>query len=99
MDPTEDESPTQGLASPIELDPPDEGPLNLGSALEQALNTAISHEGSQRAASPVTREEESPEGTFSPTTPKTRRMSMVPGPAPAPAPNPLVGLTGDQLAE
>jgi len=26
-------------------------------------------------------------------------MSTVPGPAPAPAPNPLVGLTGDQLAE
>jgi len=26
-------------------------------------------------------------------------MSAVPGPAPAPAPNPLVGLTGDQLAE
>ena len=99
IDPTEDESSTQGLASPIELDPPDEGSLDLGSALEEGLNTALSHEGSQRTTSPVTPEEESPEGTLSPTTPKARRMSTVPGPAPAPAPNPLVGLTGDQLAE
>jgi len=99
IDPIEDESPIQGLASPIELDPPDEGSLNLGSALEEALNTALSHEGSQRTASPVTPEEESPEGTLSPTTPRARRMSTVPGPAPAPVPNPLVGLTGDQLAE
>jgi len=99
IDPIEDESPTQGLASPIKLDPPDEGSLDLGSALEEALNTALSHEGSQRTASPVTPEEGSPEGTLSPTTPRARRMSTVPGPAPAPAPNPLVGLTGDQLAE
>jgi len=99
IDPIEDDSPTQRLASPIELDLPDEGSLNLGSALEEALNTALSREGSQRTASPVTPEEESPEGTVSPTTPKARRMSTVPGRAPAPAPNPLVGLTGDQLAE
>jgi len=99
IDPTEDESPTQGLGSPIELDPPDEGPLDLGLALEEALNTAVCHEGSQRTASPVTPEEESPEGTLSPTTPKARRISTVPGPAPAPPPNPLGGLTGDQLAE
>jgi len=99
IDPIEDDSPTQRLASPIELDPPDEGTLNLGSALEEALNTALSREGSQRTASPVTPEEESPEGTLSRTTPRARRMSTVPGPAPAPAPNPLVGLTGDQLAE
>jgi len=99
FDPIEDESPTQGLASPIELDPPDEGSLDLGSAVEEALNTALSHEGSQRTASPVTPEEESPEGTLSRTTPRARRMSTVPGLAPAPAPNPLVGLTGDQLAE
>jgi len=57
IDPIGDESPTQGLASPIELDPPDEGALDLGSALEEALNTALSHEGSQRTASPVTPEE------------------------------------------
>jgi len=99
IDPIEDESPTQGLASPIELDTPDKGSLDLGLALEEALNTALSHEGSQRTASPVTPEEESPEGTLSPTTPRARRMSTVPGPAPAPAPNPQVGLTGDQLAE
>jgi len=99
IDPTEDESSTQGLASPIELDQPDEGALDLGSALEEALNTALSHEGSQRTPSPVTTEEESPEGTLSPTTPRARRMSTVPGPTPAPGPNPLVGLTGDQLAE
>jgi len=99
IDPTEDESSTQRLASPIELDLPDEGSLNLGSALEEALNTALSREGSQRTASPVIPEEESPEGTLSPTTPKARRMRTLPGPAPAPAPNPLVGLTGDQLAE
>jgi len=99
IDPIEDETPTQGLASPIELDPPDEGSLDLGSALEEALNTALSHEGSPRRASPVTPEGESPEGTLSPTTPRARRMSPVPGPATAPAPNPLVGLTGDQLAE
>ena len=99
IDPTEDESPTQGLASPIELDPPDEESLDLGSALEEALNNALSHEGSQRTASPVTPEEESPEGTLSPTTPKARRMSTIPGPAPAPTPNPRVGLRGDQLAE
>jgi len=99
IDPIEDESPTQGLASPIELDPLDEGSLDLGSALEEALNTALSHGGSQRTASPVTPEEESPEGTLSPTTPRARRMSAAPGPAPAPAPNSLVGLTGDQLAE
>ena len=99
IDPTEDESSTQGLASPIELDPPEEGSLKLGSASAEALNTALSREGSQRTASPVTSEEESPEGTLSPTTPKARRISTVPGPAPAPAPNPLVGLTGDQLAE
>jgi len=99
IDPTEDESSTQGLASPIELDPPEEGSLNLGSALAEALNTSLSREGSQRTASLVTPEEESPEGTLSPTTPKARRMSTVPGPAPASAPNPLVGLTGDQLAE
>ena len=101
IDPIEDDSPIQRLASPIELDPPDEGTLNLGSALEEALNTALSREGSQRTASPVTPEEESPEGTLSPITPRARRMSTVPGPAPAPtpAPNPLVGLTGDQLAE
>ena len=97
IDPIEDESPTQRLASPIELDPPHEGSLNLGSALEEALNTAVSRERSQRTASPVTPEEESPEGTLSPTTPKARRMSAAPGPAPAPSP--LVGLTGDQLAE
>jgi len=99
IDSPEDESPTQRLASPIELDPPDEGSLNLDSALEEALNTALSREGSQRTASPVTPEGESPEGTLSPTTPKARRRSAVPGPAPAPAPHPLVGLTGDQLAE
>ena len=99
INPIEDDSPTQGLASPIELDPPDEESLNLGSPLEEALNTALSQEGSQRTASLVTPEEESPEGTLSPTTPKARRMSTVPGPAPGPAPNPLVGLTGDQLAE
>jgi len=99
IDPIEDESPTQGLASPIELDPPDEGSLDLGSALEEALNTALSQEGSQRTASPVTPEEESPEGTLSPTTPRARRMSTVPRPAPVRAPNPLVALTGDQLAE
>jgi len=68
-------------------------------ALEEALNTTLSQEGSQRTASPVTPEEESPDGTFSPTTPKARRTSTAPGPAPAPAPNSLVGLTGDQLAE
>jgi len=99
IDPIEDESPTEGLASPIELDPPEEGSLDLGSALEEALNTALSHEGSQRTTSPVTPEEESPEGPLSPPTPRARRMSTVSGPAPAPAPNPLVGLTGDQLAE
>ena len=99
IDPIEDELPTQTLASPIELDLPDEGSLDLGSALEEALNIALSHEGSQRTASLVTPEEESPEGTLSPTTPRARRMSTVPGPAPAPAPDPLVGLTGDQLAE
>jgi len=99
IDPTEDESSTQGLALPIDLDPPDEGSLNLGSALAEALNTALSREGSQRTASPVTPEEESPEGTLSPTTPKARTMSTVPGSASAPAPNRLVGLTGDQLAE
>ena len=99
IDPIEDESSTQGLASQIELDPPDEGSLDLGSALEEALNTGLYHEGSQRTASPVTLEEESPEGTLLPTTPRARRMSTVPGPAPAPAPNPLVGLTGDPLAE
>jgi len=99
IDPIEDESPTQGLASPIELDPPDEGSLDLGSALEEALNTALSHKGSQRTASPVTPEEESPEGTLSPTTPRARRMSTVPGLALVPAPSPLVGLTGEQLAE
>jgi len=97
IDPIQDDLPTQRLASPIELDPPDEGSLNLGSALEEAHNTALSREGSQRTASPVTQEEESPEGTLSPTTPKARRMSTAPGPAPAPSP--LVGLTGDQLAE
>jgi len=69
IDPIEDESPTPELASPIALDPPDEGSLALGSALEEALNTALSHEGSQRTASPVTPEEESQEGTLSPTTP------------------------------
>jgi len=95
IDPIEDESPTQGLASLIELDPPQEGSLDLGSALEEALNTALSHEGSQGTASPVTPEEESPQGTLSPTTPKATRMSAAPGPAPAPVPNPLVGLTGD----
>ena len=99
IDPTEDDSPTQRLVLPIELDPPDKGALDRGSALEEALNTALSQEGSQRTASPVTPEEESPEGTLSPTTPKARRMSTVPGPAPALAPNPLVGLTGDQLPE
>ena len=99
IDPTENESATQGFASPIELDPADEGPLDLGSALEEALNTALSHGGSQRTASPVKPEEESPEGTLSPTIPKARRMSTAPGPVSAPAPNPLVGLTGDQLAE
>jgi len=99
IDPIEDELPTQGLASPIELDPPDEGSLDLGSALEEALNTALSHEGSQRTASPVTPEEESPEGTISPTTPRARSMSTVPGPATAPASNQLEGFTGDQLAE
>jgi len=99
IDAIEDELTTQGLASPIELDPPDEGSLDLGSALEEALNPALSYEASQRAASPVTPEEESPEGTLSRTTPRARRMSTVPGPPPAPAPNPLVGLTGDQLAE
>jgi len=95
----EDESPTQGLASPIELDPEDEGSLDLGSALEEALNTALSHSGSQTTARLVTSKEELPEGTLSPTTPRARRMITVPGPEPAPAPNRLVGLTGDQLAE
>ena len=95
IDPTEAESSTQGLASPIELDPPDEGALDLGSALEEAINTALSHEGSQRTSSPVIPEEASPEGTLSPTTPRASRMSTVPGPPRAPAPNPLVGLTGD----
>jgi len=99
IDPIEDDSPTQRLASPIELDPPDEGSLDLGSALEEALNTALSQEGSQRTASPVTPDEESPQGTLSPTTPRARRMRTAPGPTPAPVPNPLVGLTGDQLAE
>jgi len=99
IDPIEDESPIQELALPIELDLPDEGSLDLGSALEEALNPTLSHEGSQRTTSPVTPEEESPEGTLSPTTPRARRMSTVPGPAPTPTPNPLVGLTGDHLAE
>ena len=93
------ESPIQGLASPIQLDSPDEGSLDLGTTLEQALNTALSHEGSESTASAVTPKDESPEGTLSPTTLKVRRMSTVPGPAPEPGPNPLVGLTGDQLAE
>jgi len=97
IDPIEDDSPTQRLASSIELDPPDKGSLDLGSALAEALNTTLSREGSQRTASPVTPEEESPEGTLSPTTSKARRMSTAPGPAPAP--NPMVGLMGDQLAE
>ena len=66
IDPIEDDLPTSRLASPIELDRPDEG---------------------------------LPEGTLSSTTPKPRRMSTAPGPIRAPAPNPLVGLTGDQLAE
>ena len=99
IDPIEDDSLTQGLASPIELDPPGEGSLDLGLALEEGLNTALSHEGSQRTVSPVTPEEESPEGTLWPTTPRAMRMSTVPGPAAAPAPNQLVGLPGDQLAE
>jgi len=99
IDPTEDESPTQGLASPIELDPPDKASHDLGSALEEALHTALSPEGYPRTASPVTPEPESPEGTLSPTTVRARRMSTVPGPSSTPAPNPLVGLTGDQLAE
>ena len=99
INPIEDESPTQGLPSPIELDPPEAGSQDLGSALEEALITALSHERSQRTAIPVTPEEESPEGTLSPTTPRARRMNTVPGPGLAPAPNPLVGLAGDQLAE
>ena len=97
IDPIEDYSPTGRLALPIELDPPEAGILDLGSALEEALNTALSQEGSPRTASPVTPEEESPEETLSPTTPKARRMCTAPGPAPAP--NPLVGLTGDQQGE
>jgi len=87
------------LALPIELDLPDEESLDLGSALEEALNPTLSHEASQRTTSLVTPEEESPEGTLSPTTPRARRISTVPGPAPTPTPNPLVGLTGDHLAE
>jgi len=56
--PIEHQLGTQRLASPIELDPPDEELLNLGSALEEALHTALSQEGSQRRASPVKPEEE-----------------------------------------
>jgi len=74
----------------MELDPPDEELLNLGSALEEVLNTALSQEGSQWTASPVIPEEESPEGTLSPmsSSPTTillrgrkNQIKNIPGPA------------------